>query len=435
MKRTLFAIAAMWMVAVAYAAFVGLTLAGGYRAAARGDMPLYIDFTPIYAASILSREIPAENLYRPRYMAEAERRAAFAAYPGITAEQARGVGFSAWMYPPTFILLVVPLAYLPYLASWFAWLALTAVPFLAAIRRIIPGPAALPFALATPPVFFNVMYGQTGFLTAGLIGLGLVLLRHRPAWAGVLIGLASVKPHFGILLPLALIAGGHWRAFYAASLTVLAAILASLVAFGDDPWFGLIGTMLFHLDGFAAGAYNFAPMTTVLATVRMAGFSIESAWTAQYLASAAMAALTGWTWWRGRRSPETHGLQCALLCLATPLALPMTYLYDLVLVVPAAAWLWVDLNRRGANRLEYALFGLPLSALLAVKWVATTFGIQIGAACIGLLLALAVLRYRNALRRRADASSNPEARTDSPGTWTSNSTPRHESALPEPASR
>ncbi|MCK9985771.1 MAG: alpha-1,2-mannosyltransferase [Azoarcus sp.] len=411
MKRPLPAITAMWMVAVAYAAFIGSTLVDGYRAAARGDVPLYTDYTPTYAASMLVQEIPAENLYRPRFVAEAGRRAAVAAYPGINSEQARGVGFAPWMYPPTFILLVLPLAYLPYLASWLAWLAATAVPFLAAIRTIIRGPAALPFALSAPPVFFNVMYGQNGFLTAGLIGLGLARLRDRPLWAGILIGLASVKPHLGILIPLALIAGGYWRAFAAATLTVIATIVASLVAFGDDPWFGFIGATLFHLDGFGAGAYNFAPMTTVLATARMAGSSMESAWAVQYAASAAMAAITGWVWWRGRRHPATHGLQCAVLCLATPLALPMIYLYDLVLVVPAVAWLWVDLRRRGARHVEFAVLGLPFAALLAVKWVATTFGIQIGAACVAVLLSLALNRFRHALNDQADTTALPDVAT------------------------
>lgn len=127
MKRPLAAITAMWMIAVAYAAFIRSTLVDGYRAAARGDVPLYTDYTPTYAASMLVQEIPAENLYRSRFVAEAGRRAAVAAYPGINSEQARGVGFAPWMYPPTFILLVVPLAYLPYLASWLAWLAATAV--------------------------------------------------------------------------------------------------------------------------------------------------------------------------------------------------------------------------------------------------------------------------------------------------------------------
>lgn len=82
MKTSLRLVAALWVVAVSYAVFVGWTLAAGYHAAARGDMPLYTDYTPTYAASMLVRDSPVENLYLPKMMAETGRRAAYAAYGG-----------------------------------------------------------------------------------------------------------------------------------------------------------------------------------------------------------------------------------------------------------------------------------------------------------------------------------------------------------------
>lgn len=397
----------LWLVAGSYALFIGWTLAGGYRAAARGEMPLYTDHTPRYAASLLVREIPAENLYRPRAMAEAERRTAHVMYDDISDWQAGGVGFAPWLYPPTFILVIAPLAYLPYLLSWVVWLAATAIPYLAAIRRILPAPLAWPFALAAPPAFFNTMYGQTGFLIAGLIGLGLALLDRRPLWAGLLIGLASVKPHFGVLIPLALIAGGHWRTFVAATLTVIGTVIASVLAYGDDPWFGFIGTTLFNLGGFAAGAYNFHAMTTVLSSLRLAGFAQETAWLAQSASAALMAVVVAWAWWRGRTRSDTRGLQAAILCLATPLALPMVYLYDLVLAVPAAAWLWADLQQRGAHPGERALLISTVAALLTVKAVAMTFGVQLGPLLLALLLGLALRRHHAALATALSVPSQP----------------------------
>jgi hypothetical protein len=398
----------LWLVAGSYALFIGWTVAGGYRSAGRGEMPLYTDYTPAYAASLLVREIPAENLYRPRMMTEAGRRAARAIYgEDISDEQAGGVGFAPWMYPPTFILVIAPLACLPYLLSWFVWLIATAAPYLATIRYILPAPLAWPFALAAPPAFFNAMYGQTGFLVAGLIGLGLALLDRRPLWAGLLIGLASVKPHFGVLIPLALIAGGHWRTVAAATLTLIGTAIASILAFGDDPWFGFIGTTLFNLDGFAAGAYNFHAMTTVLSSLRLAGFAQDTAWLAQSASAALMAVVVTWAWWRGRTRPDTRSLQAAILCLATPLALPMAYLYDLVLVVPAAAWLWADLRQRGAHPGERALLIGAFAALLTVKAVATTFGVQIGPLLLALLLGLALRRHHAALGTAISVRGQP----------------------------
>ncbi|OGS92304.1 MAG: hypothetical protein A2Z95_01270 [Gallionellales bacterium GWA2_60_18] len=398
-------VAVLWLVAAGYAAFVAWAHYDGYAAAARGEMPLYTDYTPTYAASLLLREIPAQYLYVQGAMVEAGRLAAHAMYGGITDEQAHGVGFAPFMYPPTFILLIAPLAYLPYLLSWFLWLGVTAVPYLAAMRRILPGLLAWPFALAAPPVFYNVMYGQTGFLSAGLIALGLVMLRRNPLWAGVFIGLASVKPHLGVLIPFALLAGAHWRAFASAALTVIATIIVSLLAFGDDPWFAFIGTGQFHLQGFAHGAYNYAPMTTVLATLRLAGVAHAPAMLAQYLSAALMVALVGAVWWRGRKRPDLFGLQAAILCLATPLAVPMMYLYDLVLLVPAAAWLWQDMRERGAGHWEYVVLGGAMAALLAVKPLAEAYGIQPGAALIVILLMLALRRYWLAWHAPAALSS------------------------------
>jgi alpha-1,2-mannosyltransferase len=401
--RTL--VAALWLVVAGYAALEAWNQVEGRRDAARGATPRYSDYTHTYGASVLAHEAAVEFLYLPRVMSQASRYAAHAMYPGISEEQARAVGFSPFMYPPTFIPIVATLAFFPYLLSWLLWLGVTAVPYLAAMRRILPGPLSWPAALAAPPVYYNVKYGQTGFLSAGLIGLGLHLLWRRPLWAGVLIGLASVKPNLGVLIPLALLAGGHWRAFVAATATALAMIAATLFAYGDEPWFAFIGTLSFHLEGFAHGAYNYTPMTTVLATLRLAGVPLDVAWLVQYASATLMAALVAWTWWRGRKRADLAGLQAAVLCLATPLALPSAYLYDLVLLVPAAVWMWQAMDARGAPAWEYrALIG-ACAALLAVNPLAEALGVQTGAALIGLLLALALRRYRLALRESATAAT------------------------------
>lgn len=386
-------LAILWLVVAAYTLFVASTLRDGYVAAARGEPPLFTDYTSTYASSLLLRHKPPENVYVQRQMYEASREAAREMYGNISDRQTRGVGFAPFMYPPTVFVALAPLAYFPYLLSWLFWLGMTAVPYFAAMRCLLPSRLAWPLALAAPPVFFNIMYGQTGFLTAGLIALGFTRLETRPLTAGILIGLASFKPHFGILIPIALLAGGYWRAFAGATLAVIASIIVSLVLYGDDPWFAFIGTSLFHLQGFAAGAYNYRPMTSILATLQMGGVSLDDAYRLQAAAAAAMAALVAWVWRRGRRHPGTLGLQIAILCFATPLALPMVYLYDLVLLVPAVAWMWQDMRRNGAQRWELPLLLGILACFLAVKDLAASSGIQLGAALIAGLLALACYRF------------------------------------------
>ena len=44
----------------------------------------------------------------------------------------------------------------------------------------------------------------------------LLQLEARPLLAGLLLGLLTYKPHFGLLFPIALMFGGYWRALFAA---------------------------------------------------------------------------------------------------------------------------------------------------------------------------------------------------------------------------
>ena len=388
----------LWAFVAGYLAFLAWELGRGYAAAERGETPLYTDYPSLYAASLLVRGEAAENLYRPRRMYEATVATAYLAYgKDISSEQAKRVGYAPWMYPPPFILVALPLAYLPYLVSFVAWIGITALPYIVALRTIVRDALAVPFALAAPPAFFNVVYGQTGFLSGGLVGLGLALIGTRPLLAGACIGLASVKPHFGVLIPIALAAGGHWRVFAAATATVLGLIGASVAILGMDPWYGFIGTLLFHLEGFQAGAYTWHSMTSVLSTAVMAGIDLDTAWRIQYAVSAGVALVVAIVWWRGRARPDSLGLQAAILCLGTPLVVPMVYLYDLVLVVPGAAWVWMDMRARGAARWQWPLLVVALGGLLGVYLIATRLGLQTGALLVGALFGLALHRYRDVL--------------------------------------
>jgi alpha-1,2-mannosyltransferase len=112
------------------------------------------------------------------------------------------------------------------------WLAASFAAYLAAIRAILPGKETLPIAAAFPAVFVNIGHGQNGFLTAALLGGALQLLDRRPWLAGMLIGLLTYKPQFGVLIPIALLAGGRWRSIGAAVATVAALLALSFATLG-----------------------------------------------------------------------------------------------------------------------------------------------------------------------------------------------------------
>lgn len=394
-----------WMLLLGLAIFMGylITVAvihrDGRQAAAEGETPLLTDFTSLYAASMLVRQQAAVDLYRPREMYQASLLAAQAAYDGkLSEKQARAIGFHPWMYPPTFIPAAIPLAYLPYLFAWFAWLAVTSIPYLLALRTILKDQSFWLIALTAPPVFYNIMYGQTGFLTAGLIGLGLVWLQPRPMLAGICIGLASVKPHFGLLIPIALICGAHWKAFWTAAITVIVSAVAAGLLFGADSWFGFIGTLLSNMRGFEQGAYNWSVMPSVLGALHQAGLDLDWAWRGQMLAAAVALAAVGWAWWSQPGRTPLPGLDAAILCLATLLAVPMVYLYDLMLMVPAIAWLWADMRDRGYRKWELLLLTVCSAGLIGLREIGAA-GPMVGVALNFALLCLALSRQFEARRR------------------------------------
>jgi hypothetical protein len=145
-----------------------------------------------------------------------------------------GPGPRPFVYPPTFLLLVLPFGLLPFTPAYFLWVALSCSALVLAARRLVrPSYAAAVLPLCFP-VMVAAAYGQsTLFAGAGLVA-GVSLLEQRPALAGALIvAAASIKPQLAILSPILLL--GHWRALGAGAATGLALVLASLV-FGPARW-------------------------------------------------------------------------------------------------------------------------------------------------------------------------------------------------------
>jgi hypothetical protein len=158
------------------------------------NRPLGADFSHYLLASALAHAGHPLTVYRAPEFIAALNAYFKVAYP------------IPWLYPPTFLLLIYPLAFLPYLASLDLWLAATLAAFLTVLRRIAPHPMTLWLALAFPGTFQNFFNGQNGFLTIALLGGGLYLLDQSPWAAGCLLGLVSYKPHLFVLVPVALIA-------------------------------------------------------------------------------------------------------------------------------------------------------------------------------------------------------------------------------------
>ena len=262
-----------------------------------------------------------------------------------------------WYYPPISLLVVAPLALLPYLWSYGLWIAATLAAYLLSAARRGRALVELPVLLLAPSTLFNFLLGQNGFLSAALLVGGLRLVESRPWLAGVLLGLLSYKPHLGLLVPVALVAGRFWRAFAAASATVLAMLVASLALFGLESWTLFFDTSLglqAHLLNERGGpALDLA--VAPLMSARIAGLD----GVARNLPYALLAAFAAWGVFATYRNPRADGeLRIAVLLAGVLLASPYGHSYDLPLVSVAVLWCFQHSLRNGFRTGELILLGL-----------------------------------------------------------------------------
>src|SRR5579883_2115986 len=347
----------------------------------REGKPLGADFTSFWTASQLVLEGRAADVYK----VAAHWRAQKALF-------GPGVGYSAFFYPPPFLLICAPLAALPYFWSLGVWLAATGYAYWRVVRAYA-GPRVDAWAiLAFPAVLINVGHGQNGFLTAALVGGGALLLDRRPILAGLCLGALVYKPHLAPMIPIALIAAKRWTALAASAATALGFAAVSWLAFGETAWRGF----------FAA-----EKMQSVFAAVRLLHGDLALAYALQ--AAVAVAAALCLVALNRRRGPVEGPAIAAAALLASPFLLD----YDLTLLAIPIAWLARDGARTGFAPGEKIVLACGFLLPLCSRVIAGLVGVPVAP-----LVIAAVFYYvarRAAIRESSVASrDNPWPRVTAP---------------------
>ncbi len=314
--------------------------------------PLGTDFSSFHAAgaAVLAGE-PDAPYDPPRH--HARQQAAFGAE----------TPFYAFQYPPFFLLIAAPLALLPYMPALLAWQATTLLLYLLVIRATIREHARdkawLVLALGFPAVFITLGHGQNAFLSAALLGGGLVLLDRRPIIAGVLFGLLAYKPQLGVMLPVVLMATGRWQTFAAAAATVGALMLAVVSLLGVAPLRAFSASLDFTREMLLEGGDpGWEKIQTAFAWARLWGAPINLAYAVQAFITVAATVALVWLW----RNPVDYSLKAAGLAIASVLATPFSVDYDMTLLAIAIAFLAMDGMTRG--------FGPWQKTVMAALWLA-----------------------------------------------------------------
>lgn len=332
---------------VAYAALLLATFIMGIWLYGADGQPRATDFVAFWAAGKLALAGHAADAY------DWAIHKAVATSDGIDIN-----GHFTFQYPPTFLLLTPALALVPYPAAMLVWIVVSLPLYLGAVRLITGGWNATLAALAWPAVLWNMVVGQTGFLTAALLGAGIALIDRRPALAGVCFGLLTYKPQFGLLIPVALIAGGRWRVIVWAAATTLALCALSVAVLGTSPWVAFVDSASRINDAIlTSGGTDFSKLQSLYGYIRLLGGSAATAWAAHGALVLALAVFVAWIW----RSDRGFDLKAAALATATILASPYAFIYDFVaLAIPL-----IFLGRVGFSNRELAAV---IAAALLVGW-------------------------------------------------------------------
>ena len=268
-------------------------------------------------------------------------------------------GPSSFLYPPPFLLLCLGFGLMPYFVALAVWLGASGTAFALVISRWLPQHPALWLTIAAfPALLINIGHGQNGFITAALLGGGLLLLDRRPYMAGALLGCLIVKPQIALALPLMLIAGRHWRSLGMAALTATIVCAAATFAFGSAIWPAFAAGSALGRAILEQGLVEPGKMVSLFAAIRVFGGTNAQAYTAQaLLAALAMIAVV-----RTAKGPAAAATAVAGSTMISPFFLD----YDLTILAIPLAWMFGEGLRRGWRPWEkvvlLAAYLLPLYA-------------------------------------------------------------------------
>jgi hypothetical protein len=271
-----------------------------------------------------------------------------------------------WLYPPHYLLLLLPFGWLPFAVSGGLFLVLCLIAVIAAAwtyarsgveRAILAGSILL-----CPASAFTICVGQNTFLTCALLLAGFGFATRNPMLGGTLLGLLTYKPQLWLMVPVALIAARQWKALAAALGAASLAAAISVALFGLEPWRAWIELMTAPSAVYDAWRV-IARLNgqSVYANAIWLGASVPLANLAQ--AAAALVA-AGSVWWCHRR-PMADDLRLAVLLAATILAAPHVIDYDAVLLGIAATLFFTHAYRDGFRFGDTAIAVLVWASPLA----------------------------------------------------------------------
>lgn len=284
------------------------------------------DFLNLYTGASLARDGRFADMHDPQVQLSYERRFA----PKVP-------DLVPFVRPHAYALFLSPIAFLPYNTAFGLWLTIHIALLLACLawgaRRF--GPDALVLGAMYVPPSFGIAHGQDCvFLLVIMIGSFALFERHRLLASGAVLGLALIKFHLILLLPLALIYQRRWRMLAGFSVTGAALAAISLVLGG---WQGVQGYAALlqrkDLERLSPSPERMMNLYSILVNFGVENIWVTGALIVLVLVSVALV-LRGGSWPHSLLAaslgslliaPHVYGYDCALLLLGLWIAMFLTH--------------------------------------------------------------------------------------------------------------
>ncbi|MEM9212113.1 MAG: glycosyltransferase family 87 protein [Pseudomonadota bacterium] len=237
-------------------------------------------------------------------------------------------GYLYWHYPPTWVALLYPFGWMAPPTALLVFSAITLSVWTWIVVATIPvGTWGERLAvLLSPALYLTIIGGQNGVLVAACLCLFVHGVFQKRDWMVVLAcTLLLAKPHFGVLMPVVLIALGRWKAVGASAVFGTVFIVASIALTGRP-----------YLDAFIA---NFHTLSTAIDSVGLVRLQyslyafLKSLGVSQSIAVAAQVpvalAAIGTCWIAFRSEHYGRDLQTATFLIGSLMISPYAFIYDL----------------------------------------------------------------------------------------------------------
>ncbi len=314
-------------------------------AQAAGDAAFMVDFVVFWSAAKLAIAGTPLAAFDPAEMAKIH-----------------GLGFEAWLpwsYPPGFLLAVMPFGLLPFFIALTLSALLSVLALMAAARGLAPGLPMIWVGVALAPTMLAALtLGQTPLLwAAGLMAALWAMRAERPWLAGLFIGLLTLKPQLGLLIPVALLASGSWRTILSASFTTLALAGIGTLVFGAAYWPAMLQMMQTHFGTVRELVGTSSQMISPYSGLVALGLPEAIALWTQPALTLIAALMVGFAWY----NPQIgFDLRAAALVAAILISSPYLWHYEAALLAPLALFL----IRAGVLR-----YTLPGGVIALILWL------------------------------------------------------------------